>query len=50
VEKDEEEGKALEQIKQKKYWEKYTSKNIYIIGIEFSKEKRNIINFQWEKL
>ena len=45
-------GNALQQIKTKKYYEKYQSTpgNIYLIGIEFSKKKRNIINFEWEQL
>ncbi|MDM7273064.1 MAG: PD-(D/E)XK nuclease domain-containing protein [Sulfurihydrogenibium azorense] len=51
VEKDSE-GKALNQIKEKKYYEKYTSncREIYLVGIEFSKEKRNIVYFEYEKL
>uniref|UniRef100_UPI002632C47E PD-(D/E)XK nuclease domain-containing protein n=1 Tax=Sulfurihydrogenibium sp. TaxID=2053621 RepID=UPI002632C47E len=45
------EGKALHQIKEKKYYEKYQDKykEIYLIGIEFSKENRNITNFEVEK-
>ncbi len=45
-------GKALEQIKAKRYYEKYfnTAKEITIIGIEFSKKDRNISKFEWEKL
>ena len=45
-------GKALEQIKEKKYHEKYlnASEEIIIIGIEFSKEDRNISKFEWEKI
>ncbi len=43
--------KALEQIKKKRYWEKYSSfKDIYIVGIEFNKKKRNIISFEWEEI
>jgi len=46
------EGSALQQIKEKKYYEKYIGKykDIYLLGIEFSKEKRNIVNFELEKL
>ena len=46
------EGKALEQIKEKKYHEKYTGKckEIYLIGAEFSKKERNVILFEYEKL
>ncbi len=42
---------ALEQIKKKKYHEKYTSLRlpIYCIGMEFSGEERNITGFAWEK-
>ena len=45
------EGKALEQLKAKKYHEKYATKcpKIYLIGVEFSKEKRNIVGFEVEK-
>lgn len=44
--------KALEQIKQKKYYEKYLTQGqaIYIVGICFSSNDRNIIEFDWEKL
>ncbi len=50
VVEDTEKGEALQQIKEKKYYEKYTGKEIYLIGIEFSREKRNIINFEVEKV
>ncbi|GAB6077508.1 ATP-binding protein [Hydrogenobaculum acidophilum] len=45
-------GQALGQIKEKGYHEKYKGKykEIYIIGIEFSKEKRNIVNFEVDKI
>ncbi len=42
-------ARALDQIKEKKYHEKYTGKEIYLIGIEFSKKGRNITRFEWEK-
>ncbi len=43
---------GLEQIKEKRYYEKYLAekKEIFLIAIEFSKEKRNIVNYSWEKL
>jgi hypothetical protein len=46
------EGKALKQIRERRYFEKYLGKyaEIYLLGIEFSQEKRNIINFEWERL
>jgi hypothetical protein len=46
------EGKALSQIKEKGYWQKYkgSSKKIYLIGMEFSKANRNIVSFDAEEL
>jgi hypothetical protein len=43
---------ALEQIKQKDYHLKFTGqdKDIYLIGIHFDSEKRNISSFEWEKV
>ncbi len=44
-------GNALKQIKEKRYWEKYQDyKDIYLIGIEFSREQRNIIGYEWDKV
>ena len=43
-------GKALSQIKEKKYHEKYADQETYLIGIEFSKKDKNITRFEWEKL
>jgi hypothetical protein len=45
-------GDALQQIKDKKYHEKYMNENkeIYIIGINFDEEDRNISKFEWEKV
>jgi hypothetical protein len=46
------ENTALRQIKEKKYADKYRDKNqpVYLIGIEFGKEDRNVLDFQWEKM
>jgi ferric iron reductase protein FhuF len=46
------EGNALQQIKEKRYYEKYTGtySEVYVIGIEFSKEQRNIVFYQWERM
>jgi hypothetical protein len=43
---------ALQQIKEKKYHHKYINedKDIYIIGINFDENKRNISKFEWEKI
>ncbi|MDH3349768.1 MAG: ATP-binding protein [Desulfobulbaceae bacterium] len=43
-------GRALEQIKTKKYAEKYQGRDIWLIGVEFSKTERNISRFEWEKV
>jgi hypothetical protein len=42
----------LAQIREKRYFEKYMKdgRNIFLIGIEFSKEKRNIVSFDWEQV
>ncbi|MBF0469014.1 MAG: ATP-binding protein [Desulfamplus sp.] len=55
--------KPLEQIKEKRYFEKYMEvttqegnntfnqdRKIFLIGIEFSKNQRNIVGFEWEKV
>lgn len=46
------EGKALQQIIDRKYYEKYSDQcsQIYLIGVEFSKEKRNITAFDVQKM
>ncbi|MEZ0329505.1 MAG: AAA family ATPase [Dissulfuribacterales bacterium] len=57
IELDKTPGAALEQIKTKRYWERYRtavgagpSPEIYIIGVEFSKDNRNIVNYEWERV
>ncbi len=42
----------LQQIKSKKYYEKYLNlnKEIYLIGIIFDLDTQNILTFEWEKL
>jgi len=40
---------ALAQIKQKRYHEKYQADYIYLIGVEFNKEDRNITGYAWEQ-
>jgi len=41
---------ALTQIKEKNYAQKYLNegKNIYLVGINFDEEERNICGFEWE--
>ena len=44
---------ALAQIQEKKYYEKYLSsvnKEIYLVGVTFSRDNRNITNCEWEKI
>ena len=42
---------ALQQIKDNNYALSYTNQNkeIYLVGIDFSKSKRNVSKFEWEK-
>jgi len=42
----------LSQMKEKGYYQKYlsTGRDIYLVGIVFDREKRNIKNFIWEKI
>jgi hypothetical protein len=46
------ENSALSQIKAKGYAEKYKGKydEIYLVGVEFSKEERNIVGYEVEGL
>lgn len=42
-------GKALAQIKSRHYADKYRDgRELYLVGVEFSKPLRNIIGFEWE--
>ena len=43
---------AIKQIKERKYYEKYQAeeKKIYMIGINFDSELKNIAEFKWEKV
>jgi len=44
-------GKALQQIKEKNYAQKYLEyPNVYLIGIEFNRETRNVVALEWEKV
>jgi hypothetical protein len=48
---EDEENAALRQIKEKRYADKYRDRKqpIYLIGVEFGKEERNVLDFQWER-
>ncbi len=45
-------GKALQQIKDKNYQQKFLQekKNIYLLGIDFSSTEKNITTFEWEQV
>lgn len=45
-------GRALQQIKEKGYADKYRAEGmpIHLIGIEFSKATRNVVGFEVESL
>jgi hypothetical protein len=43
---------ALTQIKAKNYSQKYagSENSVFLIGIEYDKEQRNIVFFEWEQI
>ena len=45
-------GRALQQIKDKAYADKYRAKGlpITLVGVEFSRESRNVVGFEVEVL
>jgi hypothetical protein len=42
----------MKQLKEKEYHQKYMNenKNIYLIGINFDKKKKNVGLFEWEEV
>jgi hypothetical protein len=51
VELDPSPRKAIEQIRSRRYWEKYLGKGeIVLVGVEFSKTTRNIVGYDWERI
>ena len=46
------EGKAMQQIKDRAYHEKYQAagKTIYLVGIDFDSEQKSVLGFEWERL
>ncbi len=44
-------GDALQQIKDKQYFQAFydTDRDIYLVGIDFNEEERNVSKFVWEK-
>ena len=41
---------ALKQIEQKGYHQKYKGKEVYLIGLNFSEEERNITTYKWKRV
>jgi len=51
IQDEKEKGNALEQILQKEYYKKYLNYDkVYIIGIEFDKNKKQISNFEYQQI
>jgi hypothetical protein len=51
IQDEKEKGKAINQILQKEYYKKYLNYDkIYIIGIELDKTKKQIVNFEYQKI
>jgi hypothetical protein len=51
IENAQDKGKALNQIIQKQYYQKYLNYDkIYIIGIDFDKNKKQISNFEYQQI
>ncbi len=44
-------GDSLQQIKDKKYFQTFydTDREIYLVGIDFSEDERNVSHFAWEQ-
>ncbi|MFN2267946.1 MAG: PD-(D/E)XK nuclease domain-containing protein, partial [Desulfonatronovibrio sp.] len=43
-------GKPLKQIKDRGYKDKFAGQEVYLIGVEFSSQERNVVSFEWEKV
>ncbi len=43
---------AMKQLRKKNYQQKYQGeeKNIYLIGIDFSSDEKNLSGFEWERI
>jgi len=51
LEDEKEKGKAIKQILEKEYYKKYLNyEKIYLIGIELDKTKKQVINFEYQKV
>jgi hypothetical protein len=51
IQDEKEKGNSINQILQKEYYKKYLNYDkIYIIGIEFDKTNKQIVNFEYQKI
>jgi Holliday junction resolvase-like predicted endonuclease len=51
IEREEEKGKAIRQIKEKEYYKKYMNyERVYIVGIEIDRNKKKIINYEYKRV
>jgi ATP-dependent exoDNAse (exonuclease V) beta subunit len=52
IKNESEKGNAIKQILEKKYYEKYLSveKELYLIGVEFDENEKNVTNVEYEKI
>ncbi len=42
--------RALDQIKTKGYYQQYVGQLVTLIGMDFSREQRNLVGFAWERV
>ncbi|MCP5196208.1 MAG: ATP-binding protein [Gammaproteobacteria bacterium] len=43
-------GRALQQIQDRRYFQKYVGQPMTLIGMEFSAAERNLVGFEWQRL
>jgi hypothetical protein len=51
IQNEKEKGKAIKQIEEKEYYKKYLNyEKVYIVGVEFDKTKKQIVNFEYKQV
>jgi hypothetical protein len=51
IQDEKEKGKAVKQIEEKEYYKKYLNyEKVYIVGVEFDKTKKQIVNFEYKQV
>jgi hypothetical protein len=51
IQDEKEKGKAIKQIEEKEYYKKYLNyEKVYIVGVEFDKTKKQIVNFEYKQV